>query len=114
MCARSRKKPTDEEYALLMENLEKRGKQVDYILTHKYETGKGTQTPRLRELAEYIDGNIDFKMWYAGHWHRDAKLGERQETGLPSPRNRQTMAMTVTASICLWSGCSPNPDALIW
>ena len=79
--------PTDEEYALLKENLEKRGNQVDYILTHKYETGRGTQTPRLKELAEYIDGNVDFKMWYAGHWHTDEQIDERHALvfAIPTP-----------------------------
>lgn len=79
--------PNDEEYALLKENLEKRGNQVDYILTHKYETGRGTQTPRLKELAEYIDGNIDFKMWYAGHWHTDEQIDERHALvfAVPTP-----------------------------
>lgn len=79
--------PTDEEYALLKENLEKRGNQVDYILTHKYETGRGTQTPRLRELAEYIDNNVEFKMWYAGHWHTDERIDEKHALvfAVPTP-----------------------------
>ena len=78
---------TDEEYALLHENLQKRGNQVDYILTHKYETGRGTQTPRLRELAEYIDNNVDFKMWYAGHWHTDEQIDEKHRLvfAIPTP-----------------------------
>ena len=79
--------PTDEEYALLHENLKKRGNQVDYILTHKYETGRGTQTPKLRELAEYIDNNVDFKMWYAGHWHTDEQIDEKHRLvfAIPTP-----------------------------
>ena len=79
--------PTPEEMERAWANLAARDNRVDYILTHKYETGRGTQTPRLKELAEYIDGNVDFKMWYAGHWHIDAKLGERHALiyGIPTP-----------------------------
>lgn len=79
--------PTEEEYALLHENLKKRNYQVDYILTHKYENGRGTQTPKLRELAEYIDANVDFKMWYAGHWHTDDMIDEKHALvfAVPTP-----------------------------
>ncbi len=79
--------PTDEEYALLHENLRKRNYQVDYILTHKYENGRGTQTPKLRELAEYIDANVQFKMWYAGHWHTDDRIDEKHALvySIPTP-----------------------------
>lgn len=69
--------PTEEEYALLHQNLEKSRYKVDYILTHKYENGRGTQTPKLRELAEYIDANVEFKTWYAGHWHTNDAIDEK-------------------------------------
>ena len=61
--------PTEEELARAYANLKARGNKVDYILTHKYEQGLGTGTAELYELCNYINANVNFKMWYAGHWH---------------------------------------------
>ena len=70
--------PTEEELARAYENLRASGNKVDYILTHKYETGVGkTQTPPLRELCSYINENVEFKHWYAGHWHTDKPIDEK-------------------------------------
>ena len=61
--------PTEEQLARAYETLKARGNKVDYILTHKYEEGKGTRTSELYNLCNYINENVDFKMWFAGHWH---------------------------------------------
>ena len=51
---------------------------VDYILTHKLEDGTGsTETAELRRLCDYIIENVDYKMWYAGHWHQYKKGGDK-------------------------------------
>lgn len=65
--------PTLEECAFSRENLKKHGNKVDLILTHKYEIlGVGnTRTELLLDLCSYIDANVDFKYWLAGHWHRE-------------------------------------------
>ena len=61
--------PTEAELTRAYANIKARGNKVDYVLTHKYEEGLGTPTVELLELCGYIDSNVDFKMWYAGHWH---------------------------------------------
>lgn len=70
--------PTEAELARAYENLKAYGNKVDYVLTHKYETGVGkTQTPALRELCSYINEHVEFKHWYAGHWHTDKPIDEK-------------------------------------
>ena len=61
--------PTECELTRAYANLKAAGNRVDYVLTHKYEEGLGTGTVELRELCDYINENVDYKMWYAGHWH---------------------------------------------
>ncbi len=64
--------PTEQECAFAVENLKKHGNKVDYVLTHKYEVeGLGkTRCQLLFDLCRYIDENISFKKWLAGHWHK--------------------------------------------
>lgn len=70
--------PTREELARAYENLRAHGNKVDYILTHKFEQGsKVAETVELRELCDYIIKNVDYRMWYAGHWHAYKKGGEK-------------------------------------
>ena len=69
--------PTEQELSRAYENLKKRGNRVDYILTHKYEVGKGTRTEELLELCKYINEQTEFKHWYAGHWHTYRKEDEK-------------------------------------
>ena len=71
--------PTEQEINTAYINLEKRGLEVDYILTHKYEEtpGKGTICAKLQELAQFIDDKVKFKKWYSGHWHREKEIDEK-------------------------------------
>ena len=69
--------PTEKELALAYANLRARDFKVDYVLTHKYETGKGTVTESLLKLCEWIDQTVEFKHWYAGHWHKTATIDEK-------------------------------------
>lgn len=69
--------PTEKELALAYENLEKHGNRIDYILTHKYEQGNGTRTQSLFDLCNFINENVDFKLWYAGHWHANKRIDEK-------------------------------------
>lgn len=65
-----REEPTAEEIKEGIENLEKCGNKVDFVLTHKYE--KPSDNPEfltLEYLTKYIDENVDFAHWYSGHWH---------------------------------------------
>ena len=51
---------------------------VDYILTHKYHPDmQSDDEASLDGLKEYIDGNVTFKHWYAGHWHKELVFDER-------------------------------------
>ncbi len=70
---------TDEEIALAYENLKKYDYKFDYILTHKYEETPGYAPISfpLQELTKFIDKNVEYKMWYAGHWHRDDIIDEK-------------------------------------
>ena len=61
--------PTEEEILRAYENLKKYNYKVDYILMHKYEKGEGEPTKELLDLCSFIDKNVDFKHFYAGHWH---------------------------------------------
>lgn len=65
--------PTEEEISRAYENLKECGNCVDYILTHKYEVGEGSCTDEFLTLCKYIDSKVQFKHWYAGHWHKYKK-----------------------------------------
>ena len=69
--------PTECELTRAYANLKAAGNKVDYVLTHKYEEGLGTGTAELRELCDYINGHVEYKMWYAGHWHEYRRGGEK-------------------------------------
>lgn len=71
--------PEKEELDLAYENLKKCNNSVDYVLTHKYEEtpGAGTVCEELQKLTQYIEENVSYKKWYAGHWHIDKKEDEK-------------------------------------
>lgn len=69
-------------------NLERHGNKVDYIITHDLPTkeliGLGMKTRKAfwpNYLNSYLDDiriNTEFKHWYAGHYHTDMTLSEKQ------------------------------------
>ena len=70
--------PSREELALAYKNLRRCGNKVDYVLTHKYRPDMQSDDPMsLEGLKVYIDENVDFKHWYAGHWHKDIIYDDR-------------------------------------
>ena len=70
--------PTCEEVLSAYSNLRLYGNKVDYILTHKYHPDmQSDDEAGLDGLKEYIDGNVTFKHWYAGHWHKELVFDER-------------------------------------
>jgi predicted phosphodiesterase len=69
--------PRECEISRAYANLKACGRKVDYVLTHKYEEGLGTGTAELYELCDYINKNVEYKMWYAGHWHEYRRGGEK-------------------------------------
>jgi len=71
--------PSKSELDIAYENLKKHNHCIDYILTHKYEQtpGFGTICHDLQQLNYFIDNNVKFKKWYAGHWHRNMLVDEK-------------------------------------
>jgi predicted phosphodiesterase len=69
--------PSKEELTRAYSNLEACGNKVDYVLMHKYENGRGTRTEELLTLCSYIDNSVEFKHFYAGHWHTNEVLDEK-------------------------------------
>lgn len=75
--------PSQREYDEGLRNLERMGYKVDYVLSH---TCPGhiakllvpSIYPGEEELQEYFDDisqQVDFTMWYFGHWHIDQTEG---------------------------------------
>lgn len=69
--------PTEEQLKRAYDNLERCGRRVDYVLMHKYENGRGTRTEELLELCKFIDDEVEYKQFYAGHWHEGSVIDER-------------------------------------
>ncbi len=71
--------PTKEEINLAYENLKDFNYSVDYILTHKYEGNPDdpSGTKLLQEISAFINKNVDFKKWFAGHGHVEGKIDEK-------------------------------------
>ncbi len=75
--------PNRQEYDEGWRNLEKRGFQVDYILSHTAprevaaEIGYGEISDDEIELRRYLQriaDDTDFTAWYFGHFHEDAEI----------------------------------------
>lgn len=73
--------PTEQECSFAKANLKTHDNKVDFVLTHKYEVeGIGnTRCQLLLELCSYIDKNVTFKKWLAGHWHREYVHDEKHQ-----------------------------------
>lgn len=69
--------PTEEELNRAYCNLKKHGNRVDYILTHKHNHRRGTVTEELVPLEDYIENEVEYRHWYAGHWHKNAEFDEK-------------------------------------
>ena len=71
--------PCGEELAYAYDNLRQCGYVVDYILTHKYEQMplRGTVSKDLQNLTSFIEENVRYQHWYAGHWHTNQRVDEK-------------------------------------
>ncbi len=92
-----REMPSDEEYAEARANLDRVGWSVDYVFTHEvprslrrhamvrhYDPSREQDDPLTRFLQE-VDDRLDkcrLKVWYAGHYHDDMMLRDRQHVEL--------------------------------
>lgn len=72
---------SQEECELARANLKAHGNQVDYILTHKYESDPpaGTVSVNLQKLTAEIEQMVSYRTWYAGHWHMRKIVDDRHE-----------------------------------
>ncbi len=70
---------SENELAAAYANLENCGRKVDCILTHKYEQTptRGTVSEPLQKLTAYIEANVSYSHWYAGHWHTNGRIDEK-------------------------------------
>lgn len=80
--------PTLAEFDEGFANLKRYGNKVDYIITHscgrralaypqlKKAAGIKTGCPEVGMISEFED-RVIFKRWYFGHFHIDAKLGDK-------------------------------------
>lgn len=70
--------PSEEELAYAYDNLRRCDYTVDYILTHKYEQTPplGTVCKDLQDLTTFIEKNVQYRHWYAGHWHTNKCVDE--------------------------------------
>lgn len=70
-----------------LRNLKKVGNQVDYIITHccgtklqeslGHDAGQNYKPDVLTDYLEKIEGMVNYKHWYFGHYHDDKVLDEK-------------------------------------
>ena len=78
--------PNERELSLGYENLRRFDNRVDYILTHKYAPDMKSDDPlTLDGLKDYIDNNVTFPHWYAGHWHSEFAYDDRHTVVYDNP-----------------------------
>ena len=71
--------PTPDDYDTANENLERVNYKVDYVLTHtipeqmiyRINKQKDMHDAELTGYLDWLYEKLDFKAWYAGHWHMD-------------------------------------------
>ena len=74
-----RELPTSEEMMLGMDNLEKKGYKVDYIISHTMPTQfikrlGFKDSDRLTEMFDTIYQDVEFEHWYCGHYHVERNM----------------------------------------
>lgn len=97
--------PSEEEYRNAIENLEKCGNRVDYIITHTAPSetvyylstlrSLGIRTDNIQEqpLTGFLDEireKVTYQQWYFGHFHVDMELWRNQTALLHSVRELET------------------------
>lgn len=79
--------PSEEEIEFGMKTLAENGNRVDYVLTHKYriEQDDSPSQYTLPKFTKYIDESVEFKHWYAGHFHKNERLDDRHSIVFDKP-----------------------------
>lgn len=87
--------PTNEEYKTAGENLEKCSYSVDYVITHTIPQSAIHRLGRVpdihdNELTGYFEWlyseKLQFKKWFAGHWHKNILLNDNLQILLDEVR----------------------------
>ena len=75
----------EEEMQEGINNLKAHNYTVDYIITHCCSSstqniiaGTRYKPDRETDYLEYIKNNVNYKMWYFGHYHSDKKVSENE------------------------------------
>lgn len=72
---------SEQEYGV--ENLNKVGNKVDFIITHCCGTDtlncfdKYAESDEVTQFFKFINQNVEFEHWYFGHYHIDRKIDEK-------------------------------------
>lgn len=75
--------PSDDEFNEAIHNLDKNHWVVDYVVTHTAsflkmnEMGYIKENNQLTSFLNLIEGKLNFRHWYFGHFHRDQRLDEQ-------------------------------------
>ena len=76
--------PSREEMDYAIENLEKHGNSVDYIITHDCHIeglgkiyGSNFSPDKLNDFFEYIRNTVDYRAWMFGHHHTNLRITGR-------------------------------------
>ncbi len=75
--------PTDEEFKVALENLEKVDFNVDYVITHCAATSiqilmnSEYETDKLTDFLDDLKGKLKYKKWFFGHYHEDKQIDDK-------------------------------------
>ena len=80
--------PSYQEYEEGLDNLDKNNWKVDYVITHtcsnimfeelsKYMIGCQKYTTNLNKYFDLLEGKLEFKHWFFGHFHEDEKMDDK-------------------------------------
>ena len=75
--------PSDEEYCEALQNLDRCGWQVDYIITHCAPTSiahmesRRNEADRLTDFLQDVQERTDFRYWLFGHYHNNCMIDTR-------------------------------------
>lgn len=79
--------PNQEEYDNGIMNLKRNNMKVDYILTHTCPRSlveklgarhNVAEEEKLQNFIQWVIDNVEYKMHYFGHWHKDKKINEEE------------------------------------
>ena len=83
--------PSKEEFENAIQNLNKHGNKVDFILTHEGLSsdalGFGSIADLTCKMNDIINRKTNFRFWFFGHHHKDLQTSERRKCVFKSFEN---------------------------